>query len=84
MIGYVDKNRPMIPVYAARKELGLRNASNRGEKANDLIVAARQKHNGMSWSKSGSVSLASVTALKKNKEYPTWFREREIEFKLVA
>ena len=84
LISYVDRNRPMIPVYAIRKELGLRNSSNRGEKANDLIVAQRQKHNGMSWSKSGSVSLATVAALKKNKEYPKWFRDREIEFKLVA
>ena len=84
LITYLTRNRPMIPVYAVRKELGLRNSSNRGEKANDLIVADRQKHNGMSWSQAGSVSLASVTALKKNKEYNKWFREREIEFKLVA
>jgi len=81
---YLGKNRPMIPVYAVRRELGLRNSSNRGEKANDLLVAARQKHNGMSWSKSGSVALASVTALKKNKTYKKWFQERKLEFKLVS
>ncbi len=84
LIGYLEKNRPMIPAYAVRRELGLRNSSNRGEKANDLIVAARQKHNGMSWSKSGSVALASVTALKKNKEYKKWFQEGELEFKLAS
>jgi hypothetical protein len=84
LTGYLEKNRPMIPAYAVRRELGLRNSSNRGEKANDLIVADRQKHNGMSWSKSGSVALASVTALKKNKEYKTWFQEEELEFKLVS
>ena len=84
LITYLTRNRPMIPVYAIRKKLGLRNSSNRGEKANDLIVAERQKHNGMSWSQSGSVSLASVTALKKNKEYQQWFRDRKIEFKLVS
>ena len=84
LITYLRRNRPMIPVYAVRKALGLRNSSNRGEKANDLLVAERQKHNGMSWSQSGSVSLASVTALKKNKEYKQWFRDRKIEFKLVA
>lgn len=83
LMRYLAKNRPMIPVYAIRRELGLRNSSNRGEKANDLIVADRQKHNGMSWSKSGSVSLASVTALKQNQEYTQWFREREIAFKLT-
>ena len=74
----------MIPAYAVRRELGLRHSSNRGEKSNDLIVAERQKHNGMSWSKDGSVALASVTALKKNKEYKKWFQEEEIEFKLVS
>jgi len=35
-------------------------------KANDLIVSGRQKDNGMSWSKTGSVTLASLTALKRN------------------
>jgi hypothetical protein len=84
LITYLTRNRPMIPVYAVRKALGLRNSSNRGEKANDLLVSDRQKHNGMSWSQSGSVSLASVTALKKNKEYKQWFQDRKIEFKLVA
>jgi len=84
LIAYLDKNRVMIPVYAVRRELGLRNSSNRVEKANDVLVAARQKHNGMSWSKSGSVALASITGLKKNKTYKTWFQERKIEFKLAA
>ena len=84
LTGYLEKNRPMIPAYAVRRELGLRNSSNRGEKANDLIVANRQKHNGMSWSKSGSAALASVTALKKNKEYKKWFQEGELEFKLAS
>ena len=84
LMNYLEKNRGMIPVYAVRRELGLRNSSNRGEKANDLLVAARQKHNGMSWSKTGSVALAYVTALKKNQTYRTWFRQRELEFKLVT
>ena len=84
LLTYLSKNRPMIPVYAVRRKLGLRNSSNRGEKANDLLVAERQKHNGMSWSKSGSVALASVTALKQNQEYPKWFRARELEFKLAS
>jgi hypothetical protein len=82
LVQYLAKNRPMIPVYAVRRELGLRNSSNRAEKANDLLVAERQKHNGMSWSPSGSVALASVTALKHNREYHKWFRERKIAFTL--
>lgn len=84
LISYLRKNTPMIPAYSVRKEIGLINSSNRGEKTNDLLVADRQKNNGMSWSKSGSVSLASITALEKNKEYDKWFESGELEFKLVA
>ena len=84
LISYLPRNRPMIPAYAVRRELGLRHASDRGEQSHDLIVAERQKHNGMRWSKSGSVAFASVTALKKNKEYKKWVQEEEIEFKLVS
>jgi hypothetical protein len=53
-------------------------------KTNDLIVSDRQKHNGMSWSKPGSVALASITGLKRNKEAKRWFEEGELEFKLAA
>lgn len=84
LIDYFEKNKPMIPVYAIRKKLGLRNSSNLGEKANDLLVANRQKHEGMAWSKSGSVTLTFLTALKKNSEHKTWFHERKIEFKLAS
>jgi len=84
LISYLEKNTPMIPAYSVRKEIGLTNSSNRGEKANELLVAHRQKNNGMSWSKSGSISLASITALSKNKESDMWFESGEIEFKLAA
>ncbi len=84
LIGYVERNRSHIPCYAVRKELGLRNSSHIGEKMNDLVVSDRQKHNGMSWSVCGSVALASLTALARNKEYALWFEEGNIEFKLAA
>ena len=84
LVDYLHRNKPYIPCYAIRKQLGLRNSSNIGEKMNDLIVSDRQKHNGMSWSKPGSIALASVTALKRNKETKRWFEKREIEFKLAA
>ncbi len=84
LVDYLHRNKPYIPCYAIRKQLGLRNSSNIGEKMNDLIVSDRQKHNGMSWSKPGSVALASVTALKRNKESQKWFEEKELEFKLAA
>ena len=84
LVGYFERNREHIPCYAVRKALGLRNSSQIGEKMNDLLVSDRQKHRGMSWSKSGSVSLAVLTALKRNGEHAQWFDEGDIDFKLVG
>ena len=75
---YIEKHRDHIPPYALRAELGLRNSSNRVEKANDLVVAQRQKHNGMSWSTTGSGALAQITALIVNDELGSWLNERRI------
>lgn len=84
LVGYFERNRQHIPCYAVRKELGLRNSSQIGEKMNDLLVSERQKHNGMSWSVSGSVGLATLAALGRNNEYAQWFDEGEIAFKFAA
>lgn len=83
LIDYLQRNRPYLPCYSVRKRLGLRNSSNQGEKANDLIVSDRQKHNGMSWSKSGSAALAAVTALARNREYNRWFQTGTLSFSLA-
>jgi len=80
LIGYFQRQQPYIPCYAVRKRLGLRNSSNLGEKANDLLVSSRQKHNGMSWSASGSVALAALTALVRNNEHQLWFRHQTLRF----
>jgi hypothetical protein len=79
---YFERIRNHVPCYALRKRLGLRNSSNRGEKANDLIVSSRQKHNGMSWSDDGSFAFASVSAASFNGEIGNWLRDRDISFKL--
>ncbi|MCP3968533.1 MAG: hypothetical protein GY718_19675 [Lentisphaerae bacterium] len=84
LIDYLERNRSNIPCYAIRKKLGLQNSSAIGEKMNDLLVSKRQKHNGMSWSKDGSVALASITAIKRNGESKRWFSERELDFKIAA
>jgi hypothetical protein len=78
LIASLQRNTPYIPCYAVRKALGLRNSSNRGEKANDLVVSERQKHNGMSWSPDGSVALAAVTALVRNQGQDTWFDRKVV------
>jgi hypothetical protein len=84
MIGYLERNRPYLPCYSVRKRLGLCNSSNRGEKANDLVVSERQKHNGMSWSRYGSVALAAVTTLVRNQEYTRWFQTGTLAFSFAA
>ncbi len=84
LVGYLERNREFIPCYALRKELGLRNSSNKGEKENDICVAGRQKHKGMSWSKTGSVALATVTALYRNNEQKKWFSEGTLSFSWAA
>jgi len=84
LIDYLHRHQAAIPCYAVRQKLGLRNSSNRGEKSNDLLVSARQKHNGMSWSPTGSVALAALTALVRNHEYTQWFQARSIPFSFAT
>ncbi len=84
LIGYFERNRACIPCYALREALDLQNSSNPGEKANDLCVAARQKHQGMSWSRDGSVALATVTALYYNHEIRHWYEGQHLNFEWVA
>ena len=84
LIGYLERNRPYIPCYEVRKRLGLRNSSQIGEKMNDLLVSSRQKHQGMSWSVSGSSAMAALEALKRNHEYQHWFEYHEIALKQAA
>jgi len=84
LIASLERNRSIIPCYALRKELGLRNSSNVGEKYNDLIVSDRQKHNGMSWSADGSGALAALTTLIVNDEHEQWFKAGEIRFAPAA
>ena len=83
IMGYLERVRGTIPNYMLRSALGLRNSSNRGEKANDLIVSNRQKHNGMSWSNVGSSSLASVSAALHNNEADNWIHNGTLSFSLV-
>ena len=84
LAGYFERNRGCIPCYAARKKLGLRNSSNLGEKANDLVVSDRQKHNGMSWSQDSSSALSTLRALVCNDNHGEWFESRTVSFRQAA
>lgn len=65
---YIVRKQEHIPCYAIRKGLGLHNSSNPVEKANDIVVAHRQKGKGMAWSADGSHALAAVTVSGMNNE----------------
>jgi hypothetical protein len=80
LIGYFSRNLSFLPCYALRHQLGLRVSSNPVEKANDLLVSNRQKHNGMSWSADGSTSLATLTSVRRNGEHMHWLLHHDISF----
>lgn len=78
LLGYLDRKKYAITCYALRAKLGLRNSSNPVEKANDLLIAQRQKHNGMAWSPSGSGALAALQMIYLNQQQELWFRKKEL------
>jgi hypothetical protein len=82
LTGYLERKEAQIVCYALRHELGLRISSNRVEKANDRLVAQRQKHNGMSWSYEGSGSLASITMIMLNNDTDRWLRSHSLSFSM--
>lgn len=83
-IKYLKKKKPYAACYAVRSELGLPNSSSPVEKDNDLLVAQRQKNNGMSWSYDGSGCLAQITAVFRNCEAESWLTDRTIPFHMVS
>ncbi len=80
---YLCRKRNYIPCYAFRKHLGLNNSSNKVEKANDLVVGKREKHNGMSWVPEGSSCLAVIKAALINKENGVWTTTKKLHFSLL-
>ncbi|MDR1320114.1 MAG: hypothetical protein LBK56_01635 [Gracilibacteraceae bacterium] len=84
LTGYLERKRPQIACYALRDSFGLRNSSNRVEKNNDLLVAQRQKHNGMSWSREGSGALAAINMVLLNKEAEQWLYTRTLSFSMFS
>lgn len=83
-IGYLDRKSEDIPCYALRSMVGVRNSSNPVEKANDIVVAQRQKHNGMSWSKDGSSALAAITAARHNGNLDQWLDSGILGFAMAS
>ena len=58
LITYLTKHKSEIIDYERRKQAGKTIGSGRGEKANDQLIARRQKKKGLAWSDIGSKALA--------------------------
>ena len=72
LVGYIVRKAADISYYAFRFTLDLRISSNRAEKANDLIVGKRQKHNETSWSFEESGALAAITMSIMSNKIEHW------------
>ena len=64
--GYLQKHQAEIIDYERRQNAGKTIGSGRVEKANDIIVAKRQKKKGMAWSTVGAKALAIVNLFQLN------------------
>ena len=84
MIAYLGRKKANIACHAARRSQNYRISSNASEKANDCLVAQRQKHNGMSWSFEGSGALALLTTLEMNNTLDSWLSEGKLTMSLKS
>ena len=82
LIEYLERKEYAIQCYAVRCHLGLTTTSNPVEKANDLTVARRQKKKSMSWSRHGSLGLASLTAMYMNNEAERWHESHTLSYEM--
>jgi hypothetical protein len=78
LIGYLQARQAWIPNYRQRRIQRRYIGSGHVEKANDLIVARRQKGRGMQWSLETSDALAALRTLMLNGGWERYWQEREV------
>lgn len=78
LIGYLRKHQEEIPDYNERRIHCQFNGSAHVEKANDLLVARRQKHQGMHWSLETSDSLCALKTLMLNHGWELYWQQRKV------
>lgn len=76
--GHVAARATWIPNYRQRRRDQQDIGSGHGEKANDLIVARRQKNRGMQWSLESSDALAALRTLLLNGGWERYWQSREV------
>ncbi len=78
LLGYLQARAAWIPNYRQRRTNRRYIGSAHVEKANDLIVARRQKNRGMQWSEATSDALAALRTLILNGGWERYWQEREV------
>jgi hypothetical protein len=81
---YLRARQAYIPDYRARWQACRHIGSGHVEKANDLLVARRQKGKGMHWSGETSDALAALCTLKRNQEWERCWQQPEAAPALLA
>lgn len=72
---YILKHQDEICNYGYRKAIGKIIGSGKGEKANDQLVAHRQKKKGQSWSQKGSGALTILKTLEINNQWNSYWQK---------
>jgi hypothetical protein len=78
LIRYLQARAAWIPNYRQRRIEQKYIGSAHVEKANDLIVARRQKNRGMQWSEQTSDALAALRTLMLNGGWERYWQQREV------
>ena len=81
---YLQARQAWIPNYRQRRIAQQYIGSAHVEKANDLIVARRQKNRGMQWSEQTSDALAALRTLMLNGGWEQYWQQREVLPLLVS
>lgn len=77
LIAYLRDRSAWIPDYRARRRQRCYIGSGQGEKANDRLVARRQKNREMQWSARTSDTLAALRTLLLNDGWDCYWRDRK-------
>lgn len=78
LITYLSDRRAYLPNYKARRAQRQYIGSAHAEKANDLLVARRQKHQGMHWREASSDGLAALRTLLLNGGWDLYWKEQQV------
>jgi len=78
LIAYLQARQAWIPNYRQRRLDQQYVGSGHVEKANDLIVARRQKGAGMQWSQETSNALAALRTLMLNTGWERYWQQRQV------